>query len=271
MAAAVLISVVGCDRGGTPEQPDQKGLPAEQDKPKLAFLVAGWQSWSHDEALARLGDEQAGISAAVRLVRLAEAEPLCAPAELTDASAGRLRLTRLSDSVWALGLVDGRSERVLHAPVLIGTDGQVETVASGVEEELLTLHVSEDADVFPHLLITPRRVLLAQLPLEAGIELKSPATVGFAAREQEGYSYVGLMLRRAGVWAEVARYLWQPYELGLAGPAMDALPDPPGGKFQMDMQASPLLIPVGGEIPEPEPLNNKPPPRMEFEVGEEDA
>ena len=135
----------------------------------------------------------------------------------------------------------------------------------------MTLHVSKDADVFPHLLITPRRVLLAELPLEAGIELKSPATVGFAAREQEGYSYVGLMLHGERGWVEVTRYLWEPYELGLMGPAMDALPDPPGGKFQMNMEASPLLIPVGGEIPEPEPLDNEPPPMMDFEVGEEDA
>ena len=33
-------------------------------------------------------------------------------------------------------------------------------------------------------------------------------------------------------------------------------------KFALDMANSPLLIPVGGEIPEPEPIEQEPPPQM---------
>lgn len=261
-AVAVLLALIGCDRGDKPEKPPAVTERATESKPKLTLIAIESADWSRAEALGRLADEKSGISAAVRLVRLAEACPLCVPQEITDATAARLRVVQLSDTVWALGLADRRSERVLRAPVLIGADGEVTVVADGTEEEALTLHVSPDADVFPHLLISPWRVLLAEVPPRLALTLKSPDIVGFSRKEQEGYAYVGLMLHGEQGWVEVARYRWEPYELALAGPASDKLPDPPGGKFVLDMEASPLLIPEGGEIPEPDPIKQEPPPSV---------
>ncbi len=57
------------------------------------------------EALSRFGDAQADLSAAIQLVRLSETSPLCVPEEMTDAHVTRLRVVRLGDDVWALGLV----------------------------------------------------------------------------------------------------------------------------------------------------------------------
>ncbi|MFH1748132.1 MAG: hypothetical protein ABIG44_13935 [Planctomycetota bacterium] len=271
LTVVLLSAVLGCKPGPPSTQPASTKSATPTPAAQLTLLTAGWDTWTRDQAVTHLAHEQAGVSAAVRLIRLAEVAPLCVPAELTDAIVAKLRLTPIGDDLWVLGLADRHNMQVLHAPVLISTDGDVQLVGAGVEEELTTLHVSPDADIFPHLLISPRRVWLASLPLQAGLQLSEPPTVGFAARQQDGYTYIGLMHKGEAGWNEVARYQWDPYELGLAGPAMDALPDPPGGKYKMDMNASPLLIPMGGEIPQPEPLENTPPPDMQYEVGEDDA
>lgn len=240
-----------CDCSEQPRPSPSAG--AQRVPPRLTLLAPGWTDWSAAEALERLADEKLGISAAVRLVRLTDIEPLCAPVALTDATVARLRLVRLAEDLWALGLTDRSSANVLHAPALIGPDGGVELVADGTEEEALTLHVSPDAEVFPHLLISPRRVLIAAAPPQLALTLQSPPIIGFARREQSGYGYVALLWHGETSWREVARYEWQPYELAFAGPASDKLPDPSDGKFVLDMDQSPLLIPVGGEIPEPTP------------------
>ena len=65
--------------------------------------------------------------------------------------------------------------------------------------------------------------------------------------------------------AAVARYQWDPYERVFMGPAADALPDPPGGSFQVDLTASVGLIPKGGKIPEPQPLEPTTQPEDEGE------
>ena len=50
---------------------------------------------------------------------------------------------------------------------------------------------------------------------------------------------------------QVGRYNWDPYEIAFSGPQCDKLPDPPGGQYELDLEASLALIPVGGVIPEP--------------------
>ena len=73
------------------------------------------------------------------------------------------------------------------------------------------------------------------------------------------------LARRAGLHpaspvavAAVATYKWDPYELVFVGPAVDALPDPPGGRFHIDVAASRRLEPMGGELPESRPIQRPP-------------
>jgi hypothetical protein len=256
---AVLLATAGCDRKDKPPPSTQPAPGTSEEQPPLTLLAPESAAWSRAAAAERLADPKLGVSAAVRLARLADATPLCAPEQLTDATASRLRLVPLSERLWALGLADRRNPRALHAPVLIDAEGNVVTTADGTEEEALTLHISKDADVVPHLLVTPLRVFLAEVPPRLALTLAEPQTIGFAWRPRGDYGYVGLLLHGDGGWTELAQYRWEPYELGFCGPASDKLPDPPGGKFVLDMEKSPLLIPEGGEMPERQP-NKEPPP-----------
>lgn len=246
-AVTLTLLCPGCRSKEQPtSQPAQKGTPA------LTLLAAESAEWSREQACANLADAKLGLSAAVRLVRLAKVSPLCLPAELTDAWVRRLRLVRLGEERWALGLADTRDTRRLRAPVVIAADGNVALLADGAEEELLVLHLAADPAVFPHLALLPDRVVLLREQVVDAITLAPEQRVRFELRRQQGYPYVGLILPQAGQAVEVARYTWDPDELMFAGPAIDKLPDPPGGKFEVDLDASKGLVPVGGEVPEPE-------------------
>jgi hypothetical protein len=235
----------GCNASRPPaSQPATRPAP-----PKL--IAAESEHWSREQAGAHLGDPKLGISAAVRLVRLADVSALCVPTELSDAHVARLRLVGLGTQRWALGLADAKDPHRLRAPVLVSADGEVTLIGDGVEEELAVLHVSKDADVFPHLVVLPQRVILVNDDLVTAIVLKTCENVCFDLRQERGFSYVALVLTGAAKAVEVARYRWDPYELTFLGPAVDKLPDPPGGKFQIDLEASRRLEPVGGEIPPP--------------------
>ena len=260
MAAVLLLGTSACDKGTQPAAPKEPTIATEPDKPRLTLIVPESTEWSQEQALQHMADDDARVSAAIQLVRLAKVHPLWLPPQLTDATVSQLRVLQLSEDLWALGFADRRSELVLHAPVLIAADGSVTAIAGGTEEEALLLHASRDADVFPHLLIAPGRVLIAAANPEVALTLDYPMTVGFHRRERDGFPYLALMWRGDADWVEVAQYRWEPFELALAGPASDELPDPPGGAFALDMEASPMLIPVGGEIPEPKPRQQEPPP-----------
>ena len=240
---------------------DARSQPAT--RPATMGSPAAAPDWSREEAVARLDDEHDGVRAAVRLVRLAGLAPLCVPDELSEAQTSRLRLLRLRDDCWALGLPDRRDARCLHAALLISATGEVTPLAEGVEEEWLTLHVSRDADVFPHLAICPQKVLLVAADVTPAVVLAPGQHVRFALRTERRFSYVALLAPTSTGEAEVARFRWDPYEMTFTGPASDKLPDPPGGRFQIDLKASRRLEPVGGELPEPE--ENKPPPRRPHE------
>ncbi len=258
LGAACLITLVGCDRGAAPQPAAPPAATNGQDR--LTLIVPESANWSRMDALLLLADPKLGLSAAVQLIRLARAAPLCVPPELTDQTAAQLRVLPLADGLWALGVLDRRRPDVLRAPVLIGLGGCVYTVADGPEEEAAALHVSKDADVFPHLLITPVRTWIVGAPPALALTRVHPADVGFAWGEDGGRPYVGLVLGGPAGPREVARYFWEPYELGFVGPAADVLPDPPGGQFSVGIDASPLLIPVGGVLPEPLPIEQEPPP-----------
>ena len=281
-ACCVPALVAGCSSKDDPDQhsttqPAADTQPTEQPHEKSVILPES-RSWSCEEALAKLDDEAAGVSAAVRLVRLAEAAPLGVPDPLPPRIAARLRVLRLSDGLWALGWSVAGHENRLRSAVLIGSAGEVELPVSGTEEELSLLHVSDDADVFPHLLITPLRVLIVATPVEPAIVAKSLGDSRFAMRHERGFPYVALVCGGAAEGegdqeppaepVEVARYKWDPYEMAFMGPASDKLPDPPGGRFEIDVKQSLALIPVGGEIGEPDPVEEYIPPEERERDGE---
>jgi len=253
----------GC--GGEPNTSasGNSATPPKGEPPKLTLLDADSVKWTRDEAVEHLADQKLAVSAAIRLVRLSEVDALCVPEILTDELVKQLRVVSLGEGVWALGLAVRGDMRALQAPVLIDAAGEAVVVADGTEEEVLLLHRSEDADVYPHVLISPLRVWVVNtVPPELALTLDAPPPIGFRAQTKDGLSYIGLMRHGADGWEELASYRWQPYEFMFAGPASDALPDPPGGKFELDMEQSPLLIPVGGEIPPPKP--NRMPERPVF-------
>lgn len=259
-SCAAALGAGGCRSEGEPAT-----QPAGQ-RPATTLLAPESRTWTRDEAAARLEDPRIGLSAAVRLVELADLDVLCLPAERTDDHVRRLRLLRLDERRWALGLAEPQDERRLRAAVLIAADGQVTPLAEGTDEELLVLHVSADAEVFPHVAVLPARVLLLDQDVEDAIVLAPQQRVRFELRRRSGYGYIALVLAEPGRDEEVAEYRWAPYELVFLGPAVDKLPDPPGGKFHVDLEASRRLEPYGGEVPEPEPIEREPQPRRDLPV-----
>ncbi len=61
----------------------------------------------------------------------------------------------------------------------------------------------------------------------------------------------------AGTESEVARYKWDPFELMFMGPARDHLPGSDEQIFEMDLEKSTWLLPVGGIIGKPDPVRRK--------------
>jgi hypothetical protein len=255
LAGLALHACGACDSADGPTSRPVTKSAEEQ----LTLIEPESLSWTQAEAAEKLDDAELGVSAAVRLVRLSDTSPLCVPQELSDESVRRLRLRRLVERRWVLGLRDPTGDDALRAPVLISADGEVLPIADGVEEELLVLHISRDADVFPHAAILPDRVMIVGEQTRLALLLEPEQRVRFELREHEGFSYVGLISRESPDSEEVAYYRWDPFEAVFVGPASDKLPEPRGGKFKLDLDASKLLVPMGGEIPEPEPIEQKAP------------
>jgi len=254
--------------------PPPATAPAASVPPPPNPLLPERESWSRQEALLRLADEGARVSAAVRLVRLAGVRPLCVPDPLSAEFARQLRVVALSDASWAIGLRTA-DERQLCAPALICEDGRVVLPAAGPEEEIAVLHIAENPDIFPHLLITLERVWIVAAEPQSALLVKSPAGLWFDIRQDGGYAYVALLWQKRGAGAgaeaagaapvEVGRYKYDPYELAFLGPLADKLPDPPGGLYELDLEQSQALVPVGGVIPEPPPVEE---PGVKVDEGE---
>jgi len=215
-------------------------------------------NWSRSEALKFLEDDQRRLSAAVRLVRLAEVKSPLLPEPLPAADALKLGVVRLTEELYALGAKDSDDAAALHEPLLLTVNGQATRLSE--EGEHATLYVSADTDIVPHLLVGRRRVMNLDNLEQAALALKSPERAYFALRRENGVTYVVLMCCEPAAGAEpveLARYRWDAYDLSFMGPARDVFPKPSDEVFQLDLEASAALQPVGGQIPSPEPAPPK--------------
>jgi len=253
-AMSAVLVCLGCDSQKTPTSaPSPTSQPVTADS---ALIAPESHTWTRELASQQIADVKLGISAAVRLVRLSAVPSLCVPDGLSDQHVRRLRLVRLRDDRWALGMSDRNDQSRLRAALLISLDGIVTPLADGIDEELICLHVSEDSEVFPHLAILPGRVLLLEDGVTPAIVLEPEQSLRFDLTSVRSFSYVSLSTMAGD---EAAQYRWDPYELAFMGPAIDALPDPPGGTFHIDLDASERFEPLGGELPETIPLEEPPP------------
>ncbi len=266
----LILTFLGCAvAGGCRREPPPASQPAASAA--LTLLTPEWSTWSREAAVARLAEQGTALSAAARLVRLSGQPALCLPEELTDATVRRLRILRLDERQWAFGLADVHDARVIRGPLLIAEDGSVTHPADGVEEEVLALYVSADADTFPHVLLQPDRVSLIGEEVEPAIVLKEGREVRFALRQERGIPYIALVQAAGSEPGELARFVWSPVELEFRGPAGGPLPDPPGGRFVLDLTASGRLVPIGGDIPPPEPIRPRRPPPRDVPVDDESS
>ncbi len=263
--------LAGCESNEAPEETTSAPAQIETSPRQVANveppapepnpILPESETWSREQALEHLADETTRLSAAVRLVRLSETEPICVPDPLPDQLARRLRVAQLTESRWALGLAT-KTERRLAAPLLIEAGGEITIPAEGLEQELALLCLAEDPNLYPHLLFLPDRVLIIDDRQTHALYAQSPPGLRFDLVLENDYPYVKLFRRsvkpetdgRPGEWVELARYSWDPYELAFSGPLSDELPDPPGGLFLLDLELSEALIPVGGVLPDPQPF-----------------
>lgn len=239
-------AIAGCERAANHSPASAPVAPPSNAHP----ISAGW---SRAEAAGKLADESEGLAAALRLVELAELDA----ALLRDPVPAQLR--RISDDLWAIGVAE--DSNLLRAPLFIHADGEVTAPIEFADPNTLRLYVSSDAEVFPHLLLLPELVRLVsggeRSPL--AIVLLPEQPVALALRHERGFPYISVVL--IATQDEVAFYRWDPFERDFMGPAADKLPDPPGGRWAADLSACLRLIPVGGELAEPETRPALPPQR----------
>ncbi|MCG3125638.1 MAG: hypothetical protein CHACPFDD_00463 [Phycisphaerae bacterium] len=260
LASALLL---GCSPATPPARPTSQpaSAPASQpattaavspDERSSPRIVAESAEWGRDEALANLADPQLGLSAAVRLVRIAGVETPLLPTPLSPADAARLRLAELDDGDYVLGERAADAENVLHKPLLIHATGEVVPIGDVGDA---VLHLSRDPDVFPHIFLSPRQVILATHPDRTALLLKTAESLRFELRSDDGHDYLALVYAAPGAASvEAAQYAWDPFEHTFSGPASDRLPPPATGFFVLDLDKSAALNPVGGEIAPPDPI-----------------
>ena len=258
--------VWGCNKPEPPPASQPTSVPASQPvasqpavtQPVAALLPASYE-WTITEALSHIGDADAAVSAAVRLVRLGQAEEPCLPEKLSPELFDRLVVLPVEPYGWVLGRETETSTK-LAAPILITLIGEITIIGDCDDLAGSAAFVADDPEVFPNLLLTPGEVAIVGERIIHAIVADDLAGLSFAHVDNEGYPFV--VLSRPGEGEapprEVARYTWDPYELAFMGPVCDVLPNPPGGEFKIDLPASEALIPVGGKLPEPPP-----PPMLE--------
>jgi len=253
---------------GCSSDPDADQRPASQPaedthasttktKPVINPFFDESQTWTKEQAAAALTEKETRLSAVVRLIRLSECLPPWAPEPLPLNVAASWRIAKLADSLWAAGLETG-NEKYLAAPVLIDAAGEVRRPLDDATDLFVTLHLSNEVDFFPHLAFYPGQMLMFDgEQWTPALAVTRPADLRFELRFEHDYPYIALLWRTPadenGVreTVEAGRYDWDPYEFAFSGPLCDKLPHPPGGQYELDLDASPALIPVGGVIPEP--------------------
>lgn len=264
----LLAALVGCDQRPAG---DANALQSSSSAAQRPVLHPDMDDWSLAEAVQRLSDRQGGVSAAVRLIRLAGVAPTVVPDPLGRDEALALRLAPLSADLYALGVWETGRREHLWGPVLVDAAGAVTLVGERLDNlDAVLLRISPDVDLFPHLMVASDEVWLASRPDSAALCLQDAERVRFALASAGDYPYVQLVLRAAPE-VEVARYRWDPYELMFLGPARDTLPaEAGGGEFAIDLERSEALVPMGGIIPKlelPEADPNAPPAPAGIDLG----
>lgn len=224
-------------------------------------LLPESHTWTREQAAERLADDNAALSAAVRLLELSDWKFEDPEAAWTHERVAAMRVMPIAEDKFVFGRSDPANEHLLIDAVFIHSDGTTESLP-GETSSAMRVYASPDRDLFPSLLLSGRQVrLISDLSNEA-LLVESPESVAFDLRVRDELANIVLVFERDGVRSDVARYRWDPYELTFIGPASDKLPDPPGGKFQLDLRRSTALTPMGGEIPPP-PENQTPPPEKD--------
>lgn len=237
-----------------PAQTNATEAPAGAKSP----LMPESPNWTREQAVAHLDDDAAAISAAVRLVELSDVETPLKGGEWSAERVNALRIAPLGEDGYVFGSVDKANENLLSGAMRINPDGQVTLV---VVEEMpgARVYASPDHDLFPSLLIGKHEVrMLSDLESEA-MKVESPESAEFDMHVEDDIATLVLVVPADGATAEAARYHWDPYELTFIGPAVDKLPDPPGGKFTLDLKRCGALTPMGGELPPPPVIDNNNP------------
>lgn len=256
--AAMLAALAGCEadtpKDGAKSPSTQPADVRPADRP--AKLAAGWDTWDVFSAVQRLDDEVAGVSAAVRLVRLAEVESMAAPEPLSAGAYARLALQKLGPDLWVLGMRDRANN--LRAPLLIDAAGDVRLAVDGPDEELAVFCAADEAYSFPHVVLTPTRVILVEEPPREAIVLSQVSGLRFQVEREDGAPVLVLAPTDGPQGGErsPARYTWDAFESTFMGPATTTFPD--GRYFSIDLSTSRALIPVGGQIKAALPIESPP-------------
>lgn len=257
---AGLLLIAGCGRetpppASAPASMPVSSAPAAVDEPAGADRwIEGWEAWSAEIAIERLATEATRLSAAARLVQLEEPDTVCAALIGTSQGTAALRVLELGDGAYALGVGVAGSDARLQSPVVIFEDGRVRPVATGAEEEVAVLVVSQDELRFPHVVLLLDRLRVVTDDVHDAIQAESLPGVVFDVRQRRGAAILAIVPGRGSAEERrrvLVEYRWDALEEAFRGPAADKLPDPPGGRFELDLKRSPLLLPVGGEIAEP--------------------
>lgn len=286
-AVVGVAGVLALGLGGCSARPagDQKsGQP--QSAPAPTALEAS-AAWTRDEALARLraakDDAAVAVAATVRLVRIAGLHAACVPDPLPRELAARLAVVEPYPGNWILGVrqfepdgiiakadvVDGGTRVVtLWAPVRINEDGDAQRLADGFAHEVSRAYVSEDAQLFPHVVVTPSAVaMLTDVGLQDGLTGDELHGAAFVLGRRDGFVVATLVLpgsrdEDAGGWPVVAEYRWDFYEQMFLGPAAVALSSSSEPIARLALDESPKLVPVGGVLAKPKPTLGVPEPSL---------
>lgn len=274
---AIALAIAGCE-AQPPTAPrlaaTQPNIPIPVSQPSTMPQPATLPEsvdWTLEDAISRLTDRDADQislrSAAVRLARLSQVPVSCLTDSATDDWLAGLRVEKLADDLWVLGLARS-NPKLLGMPVSIDRNGRVQPLAPELEEEAATLYLSDDLEVFPHLVITPLRVQVVGSELRSALVCKSLGGARFEYRRKDDrWPYVAIVYAATTSGpatnssadgqlatrepAIVAEYRWDPDEGAFIGPERDLLPNSAAARFVLDLRESKLLIPVGGEIDEP--------------------
>ena len=263
LAIGVLVALFGCDPTEPATPMSQPVVPvAEQTEPEPPpppppALPEGMQEWTRADALQKLAQSEDAVERRGGAIRLAQLNAQL-PEQLSDDFVRRLGVSKLGDRGWGLGVsLDsvGADDALtpLQMPVLLEVDGT--PVQLDYYADLAILYPNPAEGRLPDLLVTPTQVFVGmdegwQPALGAG-DLRGG---WFTWDYNDGFPNVYVQHPEADERV-IARYNWDVYETTFMGPLMQKAPD---GLMALDLNRSPLLIPVGGHVPRVEAAEREP-------------